>query len=251
MQELWKDIKGFENYQISNFGRIKSKERMVENATRKYLKPEKIIKTHVMKVGYLAVVLRDKQQKNHLLKIHRLVAEAFIPNPYNFPQVNHIDGNKANTRVDNLEWCTPSQNTRHAIENGLRRKCTNKNTQRIYQINCDTKEIKCIHETFVEAARNMGCNSVGSIYSACTSKRDYCGYFWLREEDYKNGGVEKCKKLRSVHRILYNGEILNAKQYSEKTGIERRKVFKMLKNGQLKEVFTEVIDTDDKQGHKT
>lgn len=247
MQELWKDIQGFENYQISNFGRIKSKERIVENTACRYLKPEKIIKTHVMKSGYLAVVLRDEKQKKHLLKTHRLVAEAFIPNPENKPQVNHIDGNKANSRVDNLEWCTPKQNTNHAIENGLRKKYSGNNIQRIYQINCNTKEIKCVHETFAEAARNMGCNSVGSIYSACVSKRDYCGYFWLREEDYKNGGIEKCKKSRSIRKILYNGEILNAKQYSEKTGIGKREVFKMLKNGQLKEVSTEVIDTEGKQ----
>lgn len=177
MQELWKDIRGFENYQISNFGRIKSKERVVTNTNGSYLKPEKIIKTHVMKVGYLAVVLRDEEQKKHLLKIHRLVAEAFIPNPHNLPQVNHVDGNKANSRVGNLEWCTARQNTQHAIANGLRKKYSGNNIQKIYQIDCETKEIKGVHETFAESARSIGCNSVGSIYSACNSKRDYGGYF--------------------------------------------------------------------------
>ena len=59
MNEIWKDIKGFENYQISNFGRVKSKERFVSNACRSYLKPEQILRTHVMKCGYLAINLRD------------------------------------------------------------------------------------------------------------------------------------------------------------------------------------------------
>ena len=235
MQELWKDIDGFENYQISNYGKVKSKERLVSNACRSYLKPEQILKTHVMKCGYLAVVLRDSEQKKHLLKVHRLVAEHFIPNPNGLPQVNHIDGDKTNSNFENLEWCTPKQNTNHAIENGLRKKYTGRNIQKVYQIKEDTKEIIRIHDSFADAARHLGCKSVGSIYAACETFRGYGGYYWLREEDYFSGGLNLCKNKRNVHRILHNGILLNAKQYAEETGISKEKVYEMLKTGELKD----------------
>lgn len=203
MREIWKDIEGFENYQISNLGRIKSKERIVSNSCRTYVKKEEILKTHVMKSGYLAIVLRDKEQKKHLLKIHRLIAENFIPNPNNYTQVNHIEGNKANSAIENLEWCTPSQNTRHAMENGLRRRYTGRNVQKIYQINSETKEVEKVHETFADAARSIGNNSVGSIYGACLDKRDYRGYFWIRESDFTKDWERNCKETNKKYSSVY------------------------------------------------
>lgn len=102
MNEIWKDIKGYEGlYQISNLGRVKS------------LKTGKIRKQCYDKDRYLKIELSNKTQKS--LKIHRLVAQAFIPNPLNLPQVNHKDGNKLNNNVNNLEWVSPSENTRHRI----------------------------------------------------------------------------------------------------------------------------------------
>lgn len=233
MQEIWKDIEGFENYQISNLGRIKSKERIVSNFCRTYVKKEEILKTHVMKTGYLAIVLRDKEQKKHLLKIHRLIAENFIPNPNNYTQVNHIDGNKTNSSIENLEWCTPSQNTRHAIKNGLRRKSTNKNTKRIYKINPKTKGIEDIYESFVEASKSIGNNSVGSIYAACATKRDYGGYFWIKESDYENGELENYKEMKKEIKIPLNGEFLNVREYVREQGIKTWKVYYMIEKGEL------------------
>ena len=69
--------------------------------------------------GYLCLDLRNKNGKLSYPKIHRLVAEAFLENPENLPQVNHIDSNKTNNNVENLEWCSYSQNTKHAVANGL------------------------------------------------------------------------------------------------------------------------------------
>lgn len=203
MQEIWKDIKGFENYQISNFGRIKSKERMVSNSCRTYFKKEEILKTHVMKSGYLAIVLRDKEQKKRLLKIHRLIAENFISTPNRYTQVNHIDGDKTNCAIENLEWRTPQQNTRHAMKNGLRRRYTGRNVQKIYQINSETKEIEKVHETFADAARSIGNNSVGSIYGACLDKRDYRGYFWIRESDFTKDWERNCKETNKKYSSVY------------------------------------------------
>lgn len=78
--------------------------------------------------GYMHVGLRDGKRAK-TFHVHRLVAITFMPNPEGYPQINHIDGNKENNSMTNLEWCTPAQNTRHAIETGLRNSCGEMSTQ--------------------------------------------------------------------------------------------------------------------------
>lgn len=118
MKEIWKDIEGYENlYKISNFGNIISKRYWLLN---KYIYKERKIKPTIANNGYIRVSL-TKDKKVKYVNIHRLVAQAFIPNPDNLPCVNHIDGNKENNRVDNLEWCTHSYNNKEAYRIGLRK----------------------------------------------------------------------------------------------------------------------------------
>jgi hypothetical protein len=120
-EEIWKDVVGWEGmYLVSNLGNIRSLDRLVRGPH-----PEgRIIKGKLRKLltvkGYLSINLIDKKSgKSTRNSVHRFVAEAFIPNTDNKPEVNHIDGNKKNNKVDNLEWCTRIENVRHAINTGL------------------------------------------------------------------------------------------------------------------------------------
>lgn len=107
MQEIWKDIKGWEGlYQVSNLGRVKSLNYNKE-------KTSKVLRTKKAR-GYDRVCLCRKGYHKYI-SVHRVVAMMFVPNPDNKPEVNHIDGNKSNNTVNNLEWVTSRENTRHSI----------------------------------------------------------------------------------------------------------------------------------------
>lgn len=124
MDEIWKDIEGYEGlYQVSNMGRVKSLERTRNMNLPGHKKPapvpERILKfgeSH----GYLAVTLA-KGGVNRKIRVHKLVALAFIPNPDRKPDINHKDGNKHNNAVENFEWVTAKENQQHALATGLRR----------------------------------------------------------------------------------------------------------------------------------
>lgn len=117
----WKAIKGYEGlYEISNTGVVKALKKRVDSG-----KCHRTWKSHIKRYGvdnngYLRVSL-SKEGINKTYKVHRLVATAFIPNPLQLPCVNHIDGNKTNNHVSNLEWCTHSENLKHAFKTGLKR----------------------------------------------------------------------------------------------------------------------------------
>lgn len=123
-EEIWKPIAGFENsYEISNYGNVRSIDRYCiqkDNRGEKYnhIYKGKVLKQFINKNGYFQVQL-SYQYKSIPKRVHRLMAEAFIPNPNNYPCVNHIDGNKLNNKLENLEWCTHKHNNREARRLGL------------------------------------------------------------------------------------------------------------------------------------
>lgn len=143
--EIWKDIAGYEGYQISNHGRVKS-----------HYKTARILKPYLNTDGYLNIDIKKKQYK-----VHRLVAEAFIPNPENLPQVNHKDENKTNNNVTNLEWCTAEYNINYS----------------------HSKQIICIetgqtYSSIKDAALQLNLNS-SYISNACKGRyKTAYGYTW-------------------------------------------------------------------------
>lgn len=129
MEEIWVKIKDYNGkYEISNFGRLRSYAQS---------KSGKITTGSKDKKGYLVVRLYDNSNHSKDYKVHRLVAEAFLPNPENLPQVNHKDENKENNCVDNLEWCTNEYNHNYGTRNqraGKSNQCHESTSEKIYSV---------------------------------------------------------------------------------------------------------------------
>lgn len=181
MKEEWRDIAGYEGYyQVSNYGRIKGLTRQVKANKSGGIKtiPEKQMKLTTTKDarnpdknGYVFVNLRNGKGRTH--PVHRLMADAFIANPDNLPEVNHIDGNKTNNMITNLEWCTYSYNNQHALDNNLRkpRGC------RVIQYDLQGNYIK-EYRSVTEAARYNKIER-GSISHCLNGRQEtYKGYIW-------------------------------------------------------------------------
>lgn len=118
--EVWKPVVDWEPlYEVSNIGRVRSKDRIVKCNTGTGVKKSKEIKPRIDRYGYVAIALTIKDRKLQT-GVHRLVAKAFISNPDNKESVNHINGIKTDNRVENLEWCTNQENSDHAVRIGLK-----------------------------------------------------------------------------------------------------------------------------------
>ena len=186
--EIWKDIVGYEDlYQISNMGRVKSLERIARN---NHKIKEKILTPNLNKGGYLRVHLR-KDNYSYTPLIHRLVAQAFLPNPNNKPQIDHINTNKTDNRVCNLRWTTASENMKNPITLESSRiansgennpmfgviGANNKRSRTVLQFTKDGEFIKkwvCINDI----KRELGIN-VSNIPECCKGKhKTVNGYKW-------------------------------------------------------------------------
>lgn len=154
MIEFFKEIEGYPNYEVSNLGTVRNR------ATGNVLRPGKT------NMGYQKVCLCKEGQRK-TLTIHRLVATAFLPNPENKREVNHIDGDKTNNRVSNLEWSTRSENVSHAFRNGLVKITDKHNFKTNHPSIKKRQKVRCIEtgqefESLMSASKYFGCN-VGSI----------------------------------------------------------------------------------------
>ena len=172
--EEWRDIPGYEGlYQVSNLGRVKSLERVIyfpanhRNKAYSRIQKERIVRPITMG-GYLGFNVGNKKK----MYVHRAVALAFIPNTDNKSDVNHIDGDKHNNRLENLEWATRKENMRHAFSNGLvgYHNPSNKKKVRISLPNGFEKIFECIEC----AAKYIGVCTSG-VSRACTGEKPHAG----------------------------------------------------------------------------
>lgn len=189
MQEIWKDIKEYEGlYQISNFGNVRSVDRVVRCNTGYANIKGKLLKPTLTKKGYYKASL-SKNSKEKKFFIHRLVALHFLENPFNKEQINHIDGNKINNRYDNLEFCTNYENYVHAKRTGLidknvriqqAIKMGEKNRKPIAQFTKDGKFVK-EYISIIEASRQTGLShqNISNCLSPNQKKsKSAGGYVW-------------------------------------------------------------------------
>lgn len=120
--EEWKTVSGFENYEVSNKGRVRSRDYTITDLNgHTYAHRGKILNTAKIGRGYESVSL-CREGKRSVLYVHRLVAEAFVSNPFKKNVINHIDGDKENNTSENLEWVTYSENNQHAYSENLKPK---------------------------------------------------------------------------------------------------------------------------------
>lgn len=180
MREIWKDIDGFNGkYRISNLGNVMSMN-FSNSGKSKLLTPKK------HHSGYLLVRLGygdSRKQKNRT--VHSLVAEAFIPNPEHKRCVNHIDGNKENNSVSNLEWVTHKENSQHAIKTGLRDPHKNNhpkgrdvvNSRSVVQYSKAGEFIRS-WDCISDAARHINCNPCMIINNASGRTQSAHGFVW-------------------------------------------------------------------------
>lgn len=195
-KEIWKDIPGYEGlYQVSNLGRVKSLDRTIKQKDAHgghclFHYKERLLKIAIATDGYGRVSLANDGRSH---SVHRLVAQTFIPNPENKPMVNHINGNRADNNVSNLEWCTNQENQIHAVK--VLKRC-----QGAHQ----NKPIKCIEtgkifDNSQRAAEAFGkgrqvANRIRLVANKCYGRRTCMGFHW----EYLNGSdITKTGKKHS------------------------------------------------------
>lgn len=162
MQEVWKDIEGYEGYyQVSNLGKVRN------------IKFQRELKACFDSYGYLIVVL-SKYGKHRTRTVHRLVAETFIPNTSKLPSVNHKDENKQNNNVDNLEWCDTKYNCNYGTRN---KQISKRVSKKVMQLSIDGKKIKKWN-SITEAGNHLGCH-ISQISACCHGRiKTAYGYRW-------------------------------------------------------------------------
>lgn len=184
MQEIWKDIKGYENlYQVSNLGNVRSLNYHKENRIQN-------LKTGTSTGGYLFVIL-CKNNQTSAVKIHKLVAEAFIPNPDNKPCIDHINTIRTDNNVSNLRWCNNKENMNNP--NTINKISKSRIGKRVYskpivQLT-KTNEYICKWDALIDIENELGYR-IGNISACCRGERKSAyGYRWVFFDDYKQERV--------------------------------------------------------------
>lgn len=217
MHEIWKEIENYENYEISNFGNVRKK-----------------LKTSKTKDGYRAISLTDDFGNRKTLRVHRLVAKAFIEEEDGKFLVNHKDGIRDNNNVDNLEWCTPKENSQHSIKtNTFFRKTHNftiEQKQEIYNMLKSGERIKDVSLKF----NNITTSSIHYILENDFNIKDLKD---LISQSRHHHTLEERKRIKE--KIFYSGK--NNIELSKELGISKQLVSKIKRELEWKDVEIEKI----------
>lgn len=189
--ETWRDIPGFDgDYQISSLGRLKSFKKEAVG---------RVLSVKNSKGWYLTVNLICRKEERHTHRIHRLVAQAFVPNPENKPEVNHKDTDKQNNRADNLEWVTRLENAHHAIKNnpnilkGMNRYNKFTRPKKVQQLTLEGKVLAeypnatAAAEATGVCGRNILQVANRDEFSPGRTRKQAGGYAWRFRPDMKRG----------------------------------------------------------------
>lgn len=190
-QEIWKTFPEYPSIEVSNLGRVRTKDRIVISSNgRKYHYKGRVLKQHCDRDGYM-ILSPSIKGKQVTFKVHRIVAICFIPNPYGYPEVNHLDGNPANNTESNLEWCTHEYNIAYREKCGLSAKEAAEVLRKpVFAVNLETSEV-FLFKSKHEAARQLGI-SRGNIYSVINGKCNRTGGFWFCNAD--GNAIEKVRE---------------------------------------------------------
>ncbi|AZA17346.1 MAG: HNH endonuclease (endogenous virus) [Lactobacillus phage ViSo-2018a] len=191
-EKIWKTCPKYSSIEASNFGRIRTKDRYVRNGKGVRLVKGCILKQHYDKDGYL-YVSTSINGKKITLRAHRIIASAFIPNPNNYPEVNHIDCNRANNNVSNLEWCTSKYNSQYRDKMG--HGVNNNPGKPVFAVDLRTGKVLRF-ESQSEASRQLGvsqgniCEALKGLYT------QFKGYLFT--EDESEITPQKYEKLETI-----------------------------------------------------
>ena len=165
--ERWKAVKGFTRYEVSDCGTVR-------NIHTKEVKAIRYTKT-----GYCITDLKENGKKKTAY-VHRLVAEAFVDNPDNLPNVNHIDENKQNNTAVNLEWCTAEYNNRYGTHNArIKATKTDRYGKRVAMVDALTGDALCVFSSITEAAESVGVTKQAIVYALSDRNHTSCGHRWV------------------------------------------------------------------------
>jgi hypothetical protein len=202
MKEIWKDIQGYEGiYQVSNLGRVKRFKYIGKTQVNQ------VLKGSLQRTKYINITLFGKEKKAY--PIHRLVAQAFIPNPNNYPIINHIDENPSNNAAKNLEWCTYAYNNTYGL--GMKNRIKT-HSRKVFQYTTGYNLVK-VWENAKQAEKEGGFKT-SNIHQCCNGeKKTHRGFIWshIPLEKCTDEYRIRCKYFRTKERCGVDNKKPNCK----------------------------------------